>query len=72
MVISKSPGNDGLTKKFWKFFWDHFKVSALLSFKTVFSKKGTECLQKTRYTKTYQKNGVRQKIYKIFETYIST
>ena len=36
MEISKSPGNDGLTKEFYEAFWDHVKVPLLLSFKMVF------------------------------------
>ena len=39
MEINKSPGNEGLTKEFYKAFWDHVKVPLLLSFKMAFLKK---------------------------------
>ena len=38
MEISKSPGNDVLTKEFYEAFWDHLKVPLLLSFKITFLK----------------------------------
>ena len=64
MEISKSPGNDVLTKEFYEAFWDHLKVPLLLSFKIAFLKEELSTSQKQAIIKTYRKKGLRQKVYK--------
>ena len=64
MEISKSPGNDVLTKEFYEAFWDHLKVPLLLSFKIAFLKEELSTSQKQAVIKTYRKKGLRQKVYK--------
>ena len=38
MSNNKWPGNDGLTKEFYKVFWENLKTSLMSSFKSVFDK----------------------------------
>ena len=38
MSNNKWPGNDGLTKEFYKVFWENLKTSLISSFKSVFDK----------------------------------
>ena len=63
MEISKSPGNDVLTKEFYEAFWDHLKVPLLLLFKMAFLKEELSTSQ-TSCNKTYRKKRPRQKVYK--------
>ena len=56
MEINKSPGNDGVTKWFYEAFWDHAKVSLLLSFKIAFLEKGLSTSQKQAVIKLLEKN----------------
>ena len=39
MPYNKSPGNNGLTKKFYETFWDDFKGPYIMSIKQAFHKK---------------------------------
>ena len=55
MEISKSPGNDCLTKEFYEAFWDHVKVLLLLSFKMAFLKKELSTYQKQAVIKLIEK-----------------
>ena len=38
MPNNKWPGNDGLTKEFYKVFWENLKTSLISSFKSAFDK----------------------------------
>ena len=53
--INKSPGNDGLTKEFYKGFWGHVKVLLLLSFEITFLKNELSTSQKQAVIRLIEK-----------------
>ena len=55
MENSKSPGNDGLTKEFYVFFWDEIKEHFINSYRTVLEKKELSISQRQAIIKLVEK-----------------
>ena len=70
MEISKTPGNDGLTKEFYEAFWDHVKVLLLLSFKMTFLKKELSTYQKQAVIKLIEKKDRDKSFTKNWKLYL--
>ena len=66
---NNSPGNDGLTKKFYITFWDEVKASLLLSIEKAYLLKQLRAWQRQAVIKLIEKKRTRQKVYSKLPTY---
>ena len=64
MQDCKSPGNDGLTKEFKKYFWDVVKDPLINSIKEARKKKKLSISQRQAVIKLMEKKGQRQMLHK--------
>ena len=64
MQDCKSPGNDGLTKEFKKYFWDVVKDPLMNSIKEARKKKKLSISQRQAVIKLMEKKGQRQMLHK--------
>ena len=60
MENNKSPGNDGLTKEFYVFFWDEFKELLISSSRTALEKKDLSISQRQAIIKLIEKKDSKE------------
>ena len=69
MENNKSPGNNGLTRKFYITFWNEVKGTFLLAIEKAHFVKQLIALQKQAVIKFIEKKRIQQKVYSKLATY---
>ena len=69
MENNKSPGNNGLTRKFYITFWNEVKGTFLLAIEKAHFVKQLIALQKQAVIKFIEKKRMQQKVYSKLATY---